>query len=149
MANEINLVFEKLGNSLIKIITDQMTQQGFNATGETANSLRFEVTPKGLNLFGSQTFGALENGRKPGGFPPPGELLKWVRAKNIIFDGLTEDQTVFVIGRKIAKEGSAIFRGDRKGLNLTSIFQNQRTALVGSLEKATAKEVADEIREKI
>jgi len=52
-----------------------------------------------------------ENGRKPGGFPPPNAILKWVQFKRLVPDsrnGKVPDtkQLVYMISRKIALKGT-------------------------------------------
>lgn len=147
MAEKVRSALQTFGNSLIKIIIDQQENLGFEDTGESSASLRFEILPKSFKLFGSQAFGAMESGRGPGKAPPPDIMLAWVKRKNIIFDGLTQKSTAFVIGQMMAREGSAVFRGKRKGLNLTAIFQSTVSALIKPLEVAVAKDAAEEIKE--
>ena len=55
-------------------------------------------------------FKYVENGRKPGKFPPVDKILSWIRVKPVIprpINGKlpTEQQLAFLIGRKIATEG--------------------------------------------
>ena len=52
----------------------------------------------------------VENGRKPGKFPPPDKIVNWIKAKPILpreVNGIkpTTDQLAYLIVRKIAKEG--------------------------------------------
>lgn len=53
----------------------------------------------------------VENGRRPGKFPPPNRIKEWIKVKPIKprpgKNGKlpTTDQLAFLIGRKIAKEG--------------------------------------------
>lgn len=49
----------------------------------------------------------IEHGRKPGKFPPPPKIEKWIRDKSIQprQPNITTKQLTYLIGRKIAKEG--------------------------------------------
>lgn len=48
----------------------------------------------------------IEDGRKPGKRPPTNEILKWTKKKNIRpKKGITDKQMVFLICRKIGRDG--------------------------------------------
>ena len=52
-----------------------------------------------------------ENGRKPGGFPPPNAILKWVQFKRLVPKANngkvpSTNQLVYVISKKIAENGT-------------------------------------------
>ena len=53
----------------------------------------------------------LNTGRGPGKFPPPEQIKKWVIARNLKI-------APYLIGRKIAQEGTEIFKDRTKGLML-------------------------------
>ena len=54
----------------------------------------------------------VDNGRRPGKFPPPNKIKEWIRVKPVTPYAMsngklpTVDQLAFLIGRKIAKEGT-------------------------------------------
>lgn len=93
---------------------DRLAADDKKATGQLINSISTEIK------VGSGTFEVVlnvvdyfkwvENGRKPGKFPPVDKILSWIKAKPVIprpINGKlpTENQLAFFIGRKIATEG--------------------------------------------
>ena len=93
---------------------DRLVADDKKATGQLINSISTEIK------VGSDTFEVVlnvvdyfkyvENGRKPGKFPPVDKILSWIRVKPVIprpINGKlpTEQQLAFLIGRKIATEG--------------------------------------------
>lgn len=49
----------------------------------------------------------IEHGRGPGKFPPPEAIQNWIRVKNIVpRENRTVPQVSYLIGRKIAREGT-------------------------------------------
>ena len=93
-----------------------MTDKGINASYKLLNSVEtvvrrnddeFTVT---INLEDYWIF--VENGRKPGRFPPIDKILEWIRIKPVIpySDSRgrlpTEEQLAFLIARKIAEQGT-------------------------------------------
>lgn len=79
------------------------------ATGDAAAALRvgWNETQYGLriNVIGKEYLYYIENGRKPGKFPPPPVIRKWIEVKPII-SNLSTNSLAFLIGRKIANFGT-------------------------------------------
>lgn len=96
------------------VYKEKMDKAGYNPQDELMN-FTWTTEYKG-NLF-SLYFNLpdywqwAENGRKPGGFPPPNAILKWVQFKRLVPDsrnGKVPDtkQLVYMISRKIALKGT-------------------------------------------
>lgn len=99
-----------------------------HVTGKTAQSVRAEVRPNRLTIFGRAFFRALETGRapressKPGGFK--NNLEDWLRAKGFKTKESNSGITYYLIGDqwfsakslawKINKEGDKTFRNGGK-----------------------------------
>lgn len=101
-------------------IKDRMKEMGINATGSASQSLRI----KGNELLGNDYIYFLDKGRKPGIFPPVENIQEWVRQKL----GVEEKEVngvAYVIGRKIANEGTEIFKDTSKGLQLDKIIAEE------------------------
>ena len=94
----------------------KLTDKGINASYKLLNSVEttvkrnddeFTVT---INLEEYWIF--VENGRKPGRFPPIDKILSWIRCKPVIpySDSRgripTEESLAFLISRKIAEQGT-------------------------------------------
>lgn len=84
------------------------------ASGQLINSVSSEIKVGSdaftvvLNL--AEYWKYVEDGRKPGKFPPPKAILKWIQVKPVIPRPIhgklpTKEQLAFLIGRKIATEG--------------------------------------------
>ena len=89
-----------------------------------------------------------ENGRKPGKFPPPDAILKWIEAKRLVPTSRngkvpTTQQLVYLISRKIALKGT-----EGKHLLQQTIDDTYNTlvdqlvnAITNLLEKELEKEI--------
>lgn len=88
-----------------------------------------------------------EEGRKPGKFPPPDAILKWIQYKKLIPSTnnkvYTTNQLVYVISRKIALHGT-----EGKHLLQQTIDETYNT-LVDQLVEAIANELEKEIEQDI
>lgn len=93
---------------------DRLVADDKKATGQLINSISTEIKVGSdsfevvLNVV--DYFKYVEEGRKPGKFPPVDKILSWIRVKPVIprpINGKlpTEQQLAFLIGRKIATEG--------------------------------------------
>ena len=94
----------------------KLTDKGINASYKLLNSVETVVRRNddeftvSINL--EDYWYYVENGRKPGRFPPVSKILEWVRVKPVIpyTDSRgrlpTEEQLAFLISRKIAEQGT-------------------------------------------
>ena len=96
------------------VYRDKMSNAGYDKNGEL---MRFTwVTEYKGNLFNlsfvlPDYFPFAENGRKPGKFPPPDAILKWIQTKQLVprtMNGKipSTNQIVYLISRKIALKGT-------------------------------------------
>ena len=99
---------------IAQVYRDKMMNAGYDLNGEL---MKFTwVTEYNGNLF--QLYFNLpdywqyaEYGRRPGRFPPPDEILKWIQVKRIVPSSHsgkipTTNQLVYLISRKIALKGT-------------------------------------------
>lgn len=107
---EIKKQFESFGNTLISQIKSKIESSGARATGKTAASLRDEATDDSYTLYGSRSFKFIEVGRGRGKFPPLTNIFEWLVAKSIQPDGISQKSLAFLIARKIANDGTVIYR---------------------------------------
>lgn len=85
------------------------------ASGALVQGARYEVkygdTSYEVGLWLQDYWKYVENGRRSGKFPPLDKIEQWIRVKPVLprpYDGKlpTERQLAFLIGRKIAEEGT-------------------------------------------
>lgn len=112
-----NKTYEVLREFAIRLrneYQDKLIQDNKIATGELLNSVDYVIEKNdraiSVSLKLEDYWKWVEEGRKPGKFPPPDAILSWLRVKPIIPDERTgripdERQLAYLIGRKIATEG--------------------------------------------
>ena len=108
-------VLNEFADRFIALARENLVSNGTNASGELSQSLE-KIIEIGedhysvkISLADFWTY--VENGRGPGGFPPPPAIRNWIEIKPVTPtpgpDGRTPtvEQLTFLIGRKIAREG--------------------------------------------
>ena len=125
--NTIKLV-EKFNDE----IRSDLSSKGIDNTREASNSMRIEVKVQGtkINIISSgiDYMYYLDKGRRPGKFPPVSVIEDWVANKPV-------EINPYLVGRKIAREGTAIFRDSSKGIEL----DKKRKALLDELNREAPK----------
>lgn len=126
-----------------KAYIDRQIAQGIRSSGQSANSLRKEVTDNSGTLYGAGYFYQQKHGRRPGKFPPIDDILNWIREKGITpRDPKTSERSLaFLFARKIAQSGTDVFTGKRKGLDVEEDVKK----LVEEFKKNLAKDIKTEI----
>ena len=138
-------------NQIADIYRNKMDQAGYDKNGELYN---FKWTTEWKdNLFEvnfelPQYFPFAENGRRPGKFPPPDVILKWVQFKRLVprpgRDGKvpSTNQLVYLISRKIATkgtEGKHLFEKTLDDPNLDNIADKLVELITAEFEKEIEK----------
>lgn len=116
MENQIKIIgISEVCNQIADIYKKKMDAADYNKQGELYN---FKWTTEWKdNLFEvyfdlPSYFPFAENGRRPGKFPPPDAILKWIQFKRLVprpgRDGKvpSTNQLVYLISRKIATKGT-------------------------------------------
>ena len=133
------------------IYKNKMQDAGYDPQGELMR-FTWETEYKG-NIFAlyfvlPDYWYYAENGRKPGRFPPPDAILKWIQFKRLVPTSRngkvpTTKQLVFLISRKIATEGT-------KGKPLLQqTIDEAYNGLVDRLAEALANELEKDIEKDI
>lgn len=102
----------------------RVTKYGaMNASGFTAASLEYVITPTGGALYGAGHIFVLETGRGPttsgggGGTSLRSKIRRWIDDKGITPEGISKDSLAFLIARKIHREGTELHRiGGNSGI---------------------------------
>jgi len=107
-------VLEEYGAAVRDAYRLELDHQDKIASGNLSTTVRYIVV-KGTKTYAvdlslADYWEYVEDGRPPGGFPPPDKILKWIEIRPIIprpFNGRlpTIKQLAYLIGRKIAREG--------------------------------------------
>ena len=136
---------------IAQVYRDKMRNAGYDPNGELMNFTW--VTEYKDNLFEvyfdlPQYFHFAEYGRRPGKFPPPDVILKWVQFKRIVprpgRDGKvpSTNQLVYLISRKIATkgtEGKHLFEKTLDDQNLDNLANKLVELITTEFEKEIEK----------
>lgn len=135
-----------------------MSNAGYDSNGEL---MKFTwVTEYNGNLFElyfnlPDYFPFAENGRRPGKFPPPDAILKWIQFKRLVprpgRDGKvpSTNQLVYLISRKIATNGTQgqhLFEKTLNDPNLDKLADNLVELITAQFEKEIEKEIQNIIK---
>ena len=100
---------------LVEDFNDQVRSdlytKGFDNSFTASDSIRTEVFMFRVVSKGVDYLYYLDVGRAPGKFPPPESIKAWVESRALTV-------SPYVIGRKIAREGTEIYKNPSKGIQL-------------------------------
>ena len=115
--NNLQQVLDDFTKDVAETYRGLLLRDGKNATGELISSIR-PMTPELVNgafecsLSLAPHWKYVENGRRPGKFPPIDNILDWVKAKPQLVrpnrldrKEITPKQLAFLVARKIATKG--------------------------------------------
>jgi hypothetical protein len=126
---------------VIANLADQQVNLGLFASGKSISSLQYEIKDDGTStLTGDASFYYQIHGRGPGKMPPIGEMIKWIAIKQI-------QMSPWALAVKIKNEGTAIFRGERRGLDMKKALNTGRNEMVRNLAKAYKEEIINKIKD--
>jgi len=132
----VNEILTKAGDKFVQGLQKQFEALGLNDTRAASSALSSKVSGNKLEIQGLLRTVVLASGRKPGKFPPIQPIRDWVRRKLNVEESEV-DGVAFVIARKIAREGTDIFTGKAKGL--------QVEMLISEINKELEEEVSTQI----
>ena len=115
--DELQKVLQDYAKEAEEVYKYQISLGGKNASRKLTDSVKSKIVVNGqafeiyLNL--QQYWKYIEEGRKPGKFPPVGAILNWISVKPILprpdgsgnMERLRPKQLAFINGRKIKEEG--------------------------------------------
>jgi len=114
--------------------------KGMRASGDFESSLRVEAKENSVTLFGNNYANQLQSGRRKGKFPPKNAIEKWISSKGITPTDISKESLVFLISRKISREGWK--REGFGGVKLISeVITSQRLGSI--IQKAADKQAED------
>ena len=134
--DEIIKITKKLVGDFNDNIGSTMDSKSITNTGQAKQSLRVEFDEKSVRSLGINYIEILNDGRPPGKFAPVDNITEWVRTKL----GITEEKELkyvsFLVNRKIATEGTEIYKDKSKGLQIDERVKALTSALTFALPKA-------------
>ena len=133
------------------VYRNKMNYAGYDKNGELYNFkeiVEYQGNLFELSVLVPDYFPFAENGRRPGKFPPPNEILKWIQFKRIVPSSHsgkipTTSQLVYLISRKIALKGT-----QGKHL-LQETIQSTYDTLVDRLVEVIADNIENELEKDI
>lgn len=130
-------ILQLAGDVFVEKLRQQFEDKGLNDTHTAEKSLSSSVSDKMLKIEGLLRTVVLITGREPGKFPPIEPIRKWVASKLGITEEKENKRVAFLVARKIATEGTAIFSNRAKGLQIELILIE--------LNKQLQKEVSEQL----
>lgn len=127
-------------------IRETLDSKNISDTREAANSLRVEFGDDFVRSVGIFYLEILDTGRAPGKFPPKEPIERWVKSKlgksesDPDFNGI-----VFLIQRKIAQVGTAIYINNSKGIELDKKIVTLRESLNEAISESVKLEITQRL----
>jgi hypothetical protein len=116
------------------------------------DKMRSENDDYGGRLIGPHYVQYLIFGRGPGKQPPPEAMTAFVdsnpdilKRAQAVYGRITSQQLGFLIGRKIAREGTDIYSGKRPGIDLLGTIDKSLPDLVKTIAKNEALRIATDL----
>jgi hypothetical protein len=139
----------KLVENTVKVLEDaeqeirrDLSAKKIDDTGEAANSMRIDARMEGAKLkatlSGVGYMYYLDQGRGPGKFPPVDAIDNWVANKPV-------EIPAFLVGRKIAREGTEIYKNRSKGIMLNE----KRKTVQSTIKQEAPKWIKEDILNKM
>jgi hypothetical protein len=120
-------------------IIKQQQYRGLYNTGATSDTLRIvRLSDTKQTLVGAGHFRQLVEGRRPGTMPPVDVIREWIESKGLRLNP-------WAVAVKMMKEGSAIFRGERRGIDIGAEVEEHKEAFYKKLAEAKSEEVINVI----
>lgn len=109
LRNALQTVLTEFGEEEVLRIKKALLDKDIIASGKLYKSIGFTIKQGdfeiGLEINGEDYLKWVDEGRRPGRFPPINKIQQWVRQKGIRPVGISEKSLVYLIGRKIQKKG--------------------------------------------
>lgn len=138
--------------NIISDLTQDMSQKGFNASGVTVTSFDAQTSETEGSLIGLRSFLTIVNerydggkGRKPGKAPPFQPIFEWIQAKGITPKDpkTTPEQLANAIRFAIGAKGTAIYRGEKQGVDMIGIIEQNMNLFDIRLGEVFADKIKD------
>lgn len=139
----VEQVINKFLNDVAKNIIKQQKERKMRASGKSAASLKVVKDKAGKqHLVGDESFYFQIHGRAPGKMPPIEKMIEYVRVKRL-------KASPWALAKSIAKKGTLIWQGKRKGLNIKEAYEPLEEPFIENLTKALMNETFKSIQKGI
>lgn len=108
-------VLNEYGNDVAELYKRNLLEDNAKASGDLINSVKYIYEQRGnsyaVSLSLNDYWKYVEHGRKPGKWPPPSAIRKWIEIKPVLPRPMkngklpTLNQLTYLISRKIGEEG--------------------------------------------
>lgn len=122
-------------NNLKSKLQETISSKGMGNTGGAYDSL--EV--KGNQLLGNDYIYYLDQGRRPGKFPPVKNMQEWVSQK-LGLQGNEMKRAAYAIGLSMKENGTKIYQDKSKGIQLENLVNEMLEDLYKELPNEVAVE---------
>lgn len=106
-------------------IEQNYVQMGLIASGNFGRELELVINKNSAQILAPRYVGAMESGRRPGGFPPLAVIRQWIIDKNRQGANIPES-AAFPIARKIAQQGIVVPNEFNDGGVVSTIITQER-----------------------
>lgn len=120
------------------------------------SSFRHEETNEGGQAYAADYLKYLVYGRGPGKFPPPDNMLDFVQGNpdvlarlRTVFKNITEQGAAYIIGRKIALQGTDIYLGKKQGVDFLGVMEKNLPDLYKAIARNEAINIATSLKQSI
>lgn len=118
---------------------------GLRASGNWEKSLETFSTDNRAIIYGAKYTYQMENGRKPGKYPPRQAIEDWIDAKGLRYT-IKKSSLAFLIQRKIAQEGIKVPNKYNRGGVVSSVVTMDRiNSLISELQLVNVLQVSSDI----
>lgn len=139
----LKIEFDKLRADIIA----RYDALGLRASGQFEKDLQNKTTGLTGLLVGSHYTEQLVNGRPPGKYPPIDIIREWVEKKpiQIIGERISVSSLAFLIARKIAREGTEIYKKGGSDLISSVITPERVQSIIDKVTRFNVQQFSTEV----
>lgn len=142
-------------DTFISTYKSTLENKGKRASGALIDTIKHKIKVRGkwieIYLRMEDYWKWVELGRKPGKYPPPDAIKRWIQIKPILprpnSNGKipTENQLAFLIGRKIYREGIKPTHALKDTIREFDLYNKIYNTIVDSIQQKITEEIENEI----
>jgi len=143
-ADALAVFFSKVTDGLIA----DSKEKGQNIP---VSSLRYETDEVKGTYYAADYFKYLIYGRGPGKAPPVDKMLEWVNAQPELqqWKEYERKSLAYVVGQKIARQGTDIYEGKRPGIDLLGVLEKNMPTLLETITRNEVMKIATDLKQAV